>query len=190
MYKWHRSNTTYSAYYLGNPNKPLGVIHKVRNSRNKTFWVGESNSDGKRESFWKARNAKAWVEEQVGIKVEKQSNKSYVPVKNKVKIYDMRNLKKHFPEVKGIAMGRCISTGRVIKIALAHAHIKGDRDEGWICFFGATKPTRGNKPSIQMLHEYAHLLTGQGHSPAWKREYRKLLKKFGYNNYTVNNRYD
>ena len=36
-------------------------------------------------------------------------------------------------------------------------------------------------PTTLILHEYAHLLQGNGHDKVWRAEYAKQLEKYGYN---------
>jgi len=82
--------------------------------------------------------------------------------------------------IKGISR-KCVSTGRDRKTAYAHAHCHPNAShKGWICFFGNTPLFVNGKPSTTLLHEYAHIMTESGHTPAWRRYFQRLLDDWGY----------
>lgn len=80
----------------------------------------------------------------------------------------------NLPGVIGIFLGGCVSTGvgllgRRDSKALAHAHIDG-MHKGWICF-----QLPEDLMNIGLLmHEYAHILTGEGHTDAWRAAMARL----------------
>jgi hypothetical protein len=99
-----------------------------------------------------------------------------------VKIEPLRS----WVEVKGIALGRCISGQRLGNIR-GHAHNGGFR-QGWICIkkredLGETLPCDGTTfeetlivASNTAVHEYAHIITPNepGHGQAWREAAMKL----------------
>ena len=67
------------------------------------------------------------------------------------------------PEVRGVAIGGCGSTGRRLGRNHAHAHTHGE-SRGWICFrSGVTFQERTTR-----LHELAHVVTREGHTKRWR----------------------
>jgi hypothetical protein len=75
------------------------------------------------------------------------------------------------PEVKGVFCGGCVERGIGSRFrAKAHAHTSGDY-KGWICFLSEKRLTE----HYLCLHEVAHLISGQGHTDAW----RKVLLEIG-----------
>ena len=80
------------------------------------------------------------------------------------------------PEVAGIHLGGCIrqGVGTSLKLAIAHAHISSkDSHMGWICF---RSPQAYYDPKYEYLmwHEYAHILSQQGHTEKWREIMRRL----------------
>lgn len=80
------------------------------------------------------------------------------------------------PGVVGIFLGGCVErgVGRISDRPLicqesAHAHINGPY-VGWVCF---QMPSDLNNKHLRM-HELAHILTGQGHTDAWRRKMIEL----------------
>ena len=69
-----------------------------------------------------------------------------------------------FPEVAGIFAGGCVERGEGSRFrAKAHSHTTG-KFTGWICFLSAKRLTNLEL----MLHEIAHVLTGEGHTDKWR----------------------
>lgn len=82
-----------------------------------------------------------------------------------------------YPEVKGIYIGGCVERGEGSSFrALAHAHTsKSSEYHGWICVRSAKRLyTSGGRPSQIMLHELAHIVTGQGHTDKWRAKAKEL----------------
>lgn len=82
-----------------------------------------------------------------------------------------------WPEVAGIFVGGCIERGVGSSFrAQAHAHTsKQDEHRGWICVrSGKRVTTDSGKPTTLMLHEYAHIITGQGHTAKWAEVLTRL----------------
>lgn len=81
-----------------------------------------------------------------------------------------------FPEAK-VFVGGCVKRGVGSSFrARAHAHcFAKDEFAGWIC---VRSPKRlraaSGKPSNTMLHEYAHILTKQGHTDKFRKKLREL----------------
>ena len=82
------------------------------------------------------------------------------------------------PEVKGVFVGGCVERGEGSSFrARAHAHMrKGGRNLGWICVRSLKRvyKTDGKSPSNTMLHELAHILTGEGHTDKFRAKLREL----------------
>ena len=82
-----------------------------------------------------------------------------------------------YPEVKGIFVGGCVSRGVGSSFrASAHAHTSDkDTHKGWICIRSPRKLYKKNgEPSMLMIHELAHILTGEGHTDKWREKVREL----------------
>lgn len=79
---------------------------------------------------------------------------------------------KKFPEVKGIFCGGCVERGAGSSFrASAHSHTnKADKYSGWICVRGQKNLFSRNL----MLHEAAHIITGQGHTLTWMKKYVEI----------------
>ncbi len=73
------------------------------------------------------------------------------------------------PEIAGVVYNGCVSNqpfGRM----LAHSHIpvSGNEPFGWACFMTRDLViTNDGRPTEYFLHEMAHLITGQDHTPEW-----------------------
>lgn len=68
------------------------------------------------------------------------------------------------PEVRGVFVGGCVARGDGSRFrAKAHAHT--DDWKGWICFLS---PKRLHDRMV-VLHELAHVLSGEGHTDKWRR---------------------
>lgn len=88
---------------------------------------------------------------------------------------------KHFDEyrnkniLKGVFLGGCVERGDGSSFrARAHAHINGTL-KGWICVRGRKRlMTPKGKPSNDMWHELAHLISGQGHTDKFRAVLRSL----------------
>lgn len=75
---------------------------------------------------------------------------------------------KEFPKAK-VFVGGCIERGDGSSFRRsAHAHcMKGDKYKGWICVRSKKPETLrlpDGEPTNLMKHEYAHILTEQGHT--------------------------
>ena len=69
------------------------------------------------------------------------------------------------PEVIGVFVGGCVSNSKCDDHR-AHAHIgSSDPYQGWICFMDPHY--MGNE--LICLHELAHILTLQWHTPLWRK---------------------
>jgi len=74
------------------------------------------------------------------------------------------------PKMRGLFTGGCVERGVGSSFrAKAHAHMSGHHF-GWIC---VRKPGRIEDREL-MLHELAHILTEQGHTPAWRERLQEL----------------
>src|SRR3990167_4507812 len=81
-----------------------------------------------------------------------------------------------YPEFKGLFIGGCVDRGDGSSFrAKAHSHTD-DPNKGWICVRSAKRVGDFNKPTMLMLHELAHLLSGDGHTDKW----RKVARSLGY----------
>lgn len=68
--------------------------------------------------------------------------------------------------VRGVFVGGCVARGDGSSFhAMAHAHSDGDH-RGWICVRAAKRLA----DDMLMLHELAHLSSGDGHTDRWRRE--------------------
>lgn len=63
-----------------------------------------------------------------------------------------------------VMVGSCVDGRRSFR-ATAHAHTRG-RYRGWIC----VRSHRALLDAQCMIHEAAHIRTGQGHTDVWRRE--------------------
>ncbi len=74
------------------------------------------------------------------------------------------------PYIKGVYVGGCIERGRGSSFrSSAHGHTAGPFD-GWIC----VRAEKHLADRILMLHERAHVATGEGHTDAWRRELLRI----------------
>jgi len=81
-----------------------------------------------------------------------------------IKAKDWPECLKGHPKLRGIYVGGCVERGQGSSFrAKAHAHFKG-QSFGWICI---RKASRINDTDL-MIHELAHILTEQGHTPTWR----------------------
>ena len=102
-------------------------------------------------------------------------------------------IKPLWPEVKGIFVNGCVDRGEGSSFrAKAHAHIKGNLNEGWICFrslkrikecvvLSSSDVWEGEqtKPNQILLHEYAHILTNHGHDYKFGEKLREIGGRLG-----------
>jgi hypothetical protein len=82
-----------------------------------------------------------------------------------------------YPEVKGIYVGGCVQRGEGSSFrAQAHAHTDSNWIyPGWICVRSAKRLYTSNGGASQlMLHELAHILTGEGHTDKWRAKAKEL----------------
>lgn len=81
-----------------------------------------------------------------------------------------------WPECR-VFVGGCVERGvgsSFRKQAHAHCH-KDDPYLGWVCVRSASRVlTDSGKPTVLMFHEYAHILTGDGHTARWAECLTKL----------------
>ena len=173
--KWHRDSRYYKTYYIGDE-PGLGEVYKV----DEYSWIGEDYKNSKRDYFGRAKDAKQFVEDSLGVQVKRA-------IKKEPLLFDVSKIRGSWPRIAGISISRCITTNRPMKRAAAHAHnSESDKHFGWICFFGDNRPLWNGEPSLVFLHEYAHLLNiNQGHTKKWMASYRRLLKKFGHENDSI-----
>jgi len=76
------------------------------------------------------------------------------------------------PVVKGVCLFQCIDGDVSLKGQGAHAHLSSARLPGWICF--RYRYLLEEKHYFTHLHELAHLLTDQAHTPEWRETLSKL----------------
>ncbi len=84
------------------------------------------------------------------------------------------------PGVVGIFVGGCVKTGPGIidprhtgaRVINAHAHTR-DEFRGWICY-RSPEVYRSPRYERTRWHEYAHLLSGEGHTEKWRQAMRLL----------------
>ena len=84
----------------------------------------------------------------------------------------------NWPEVAGVFVGGCVERGVGSSFRhQGHAHTsRKDAHHGWICVRSIRRViTDSGKPTTLMLHEYAHIITGQGHTARWA----KVLSNLG-----------
>ncbi len=85
----------------------------------------------------------------------------------------------HYPEFEGLFVGGCVERGDGSSFrAKAHAHTSGEY-KGWICVRSVKRLGNG-KPSMLMLHELAHILTGHGHDDVWRKKVREVGGRIRY----------
>ena len=82
------------------------------------------------------------------------------------------------PEVKGVFVQGCVDRGDGSSFRrLAHAHTtKTDKNYGWICI---RSPKRLTQKGL-LIHELAHILTGDGHTDKWRAKVRELGGSLNY----------
>jgi len=82
---------------------------------------------------------------------------------------------RHAEPLAGVYVGGCVERGAGSSFRkMAHAHIAG-KWKGWICVRSAKRLyTSNGEASTLMRHELAHILTGQGHTDAWRKCVRLL----------------
>ena len=81
------------------------------------------------------------------------------------------------PTVQGVVFNGCVSNQRW-GTQLAHAHragVPGAEPWGWICFRSRDLLVYKDSgwPTNVAIHELAHLITGEDHTPAWMDEMRR-----------------
>ena len=79
--------------------------------------------------------------------------------------------------LQGVFVGGCVDRGDGSSFrAKAHAHTK-EPNKGWICVRSAKRLyVQGtDRPSKLMWHELCHLISGTGHTEAWRR----VMRQFG-----------
>src|SRR3990167_5671638 len=85
--------------------------------------------------------------------------------------------------LKGVFNGGCVDRGEGSSSRrMGHAHIdKNGENPGWICIRSMKRiyNPRTGKLDDTLLHELAHILTGQGHTLTWGRKFKELAHKFG-----------
>ena len=89
----------------------------------------------------------------------------------------------HYPQLQGVFVGGCVERGDGSSFRRqAHAHTsKTDPFQGWVCVRSPKRlRTASGKPSMVMLHELAHILTGHGHDDTWRRKVRELGGRINY----------
>ncbi len=81
-----------------------------------------------------------------------------------------------YPQLKGIFLGGCVARGVGSSFrATAHAHTGWPSAyHGWICI---RKPERLHEHSL-LMHELAHLVTGEGHTDAFRDKAKQLGGRF------------
>lgn len=72
-------------------------------------------------------------------------------------------LLKHCDHIAGVYVGGCVAGPRGFR-AKAHAHNRGDY-KGWLCVLAK----RRLSDDALVLHELAHIRSGQGHTDEWRR---------------------
>lgn len=79
------------------------------------------------------------------------------------------------PALTGLFTGGCVARGTGSRFrAMAHAHTRGPFT-GWVCFLTWKRVlTPAGEPSAILWHEYAHVLSGAGHTEKWRRVMREL----------------
>lgn len=78
---------------------------------------------------------------------------------------------KEMPEIVGLFVGGCVERGDGSSFrASGHAHmLPDDAYPGWVCIRSAKRVyTASGRPTTLMWHEYAHVLTGEGHTARWR----------------------
>jgi hypothetical protein len=73
----------------------------------------------------------------------------------------------HGPEgaLVGVFVNGCVARGEGSRFRRqAHAHTDGPH-QGWICILSAKRLT----DTPLLLHELAHIITGEGHTDTWRR---------------------
>jgi hypothetical protein len=102
-------------------------------------------------------------------------------------------IKSMWPEVKGIFAYGCVDRGEGSSFrAKAHAHTKGCKNEGWICFRSIKRikncvvhnasdewDAEQTSANLILLHEYAHILTNHGHDRVWGRKLKEIGGRLG-----------
>jgi hypothetical protein len=67
--------------------------------------------------------------------------------------------------LRGVFYGGCVSRGDGSRFrAKAHSHGPKDKYSGWICFLSGKRL----KDRLLVLHELAHIITGEGHTDKWR----------------------
>ncbi len=81
------------------------------------------------------------------------------------------------PELKGIFVGGCIERGDGSSFrAKAHAHTAEGQHRGWICI----RSEKRLKQKSLLIHELAHIITGDGHSDKWRIKVKELGGRLNY----------
>lgn len=80
------------------------------------------------------------------------------------------------PHVIGVYLGGCVAFG-LGKLTLKHGHADAhahtyprDQHRGWVCF---QHPDDLQDTALRM-HELAHILSGEGHTDAWRATMQRL----------------
>lgn len=93
-----------------------------------------------------------------------------VKIQGVVQAENMPEVLREHPELKGVFIGGCVDRGVGSSFrAQAHAHTSG-KNKGWICIRGWRRLYQRQL----LLHELAHILTGQGHTDVWRTRLRQL----------------
>lgn len=83
-----------------------------------------------------------------------------------------------WPPGIGVFVGGCVAADRprTAFTVRGHAHIaRSDPRHGWICIrYPRHVFAADGGPSVLMLHELAHVVTGQSHTAAWRDKLREL----------------
>lgn len=86
-----------------------------------------------------------------------------------------------FSQVRGVFLGGCVERGDGSSFRrIAHAHTEGVHT-GFICVRSAKRlwyMGSITKPSLTMVHELAHIVSGQGHTDKFRKAYKELSFKF------------
>lgn len=88
---------------------------------------------------------------------------------------------KEFPQVAGVFLGGCVERGDGSSFRrVAHAHTEGTH-KGFICVRSPKRLWHMDgepKPSLTMVHELAHIVSGAGHTDPFRKAYKELSMKF------------
>lgn len=78
-------------------------------------------------------------------------------------------------QVMGVFVEGCVDRGDGSRFRhQAHSHTSG-HNKGWICVLSWRRLyNQDGKASALMLHELAHILSGDGHTDKWRKQLREL----------------